>query len=103
MSKFQLKISTYIGTDIAEHYYGTILIPDDRPEDPEGDYRHVTLRHNSDLGRGTSRFWSQKDVVAAAKKWFLKSDCVQPGDKLTVWKGYLNPDLQYGDESPIGY
>ena len=102
MSKFQLRITTYIGMDIAEHYYGTIRIPDERIS--LGGDNAISLTYvNEDWGHETTRFFTQKEVVEAAKEWFLKSKVVQPGDKLTVWKGYLDPNLEYGDRSLIGY
>jgi len=102
MSKFQLRITTYIGMDIAEHYYGTIKIPNERVGEGREDFVSLTY-FNEDWGHESTRFFTQKKVVESAKTWFLASPTVQPGDKLTVWKGYLDPNLEYGDRSPIGY
>lgn len=103
MSMFRLRITTYKGMDIAEHYYGSVRIPPER--DPKNEYSITLFHDDEELGEGTCRFWNQKDVVQAAKEWFLKSELVKPGDKLTVWKGYLADDLEYGDRAPswIGY
>jgi len=102
MSKFQLRITTYVGIYIAEHYYATIKIPPERVGPGQSDFVELTY-FNSDWGYETTRFLSQKDVVEAAKTWFLASATPQPGDKLTVWRGYLSENLEYGDRSPIGY
>lgn len=102
MSKFQLRIRTYKGMDIAEHYYGTIKIPAERVGPGRADVVELSY-FNPDWDYETLRFFTQKDVVEAAKTWFLASSTVLPGDKFTVWKGYLDPGLEYGDTSPIGY
>lgn len=102
MSKFQLRITTYKGMDFAEHYYGTIRIPDERVGPGQSNFVELSY-FNKDWDYETLRFFTQKEVVEAAKLWFLSSATPQPGDKLTVWRGYLDPDLEYGDRSSIGY
>jgi hypothetical protein len=37
----------------------------------------------------TIKFGPILDVVKAAKKWFLSSPTVNPGDVLVVWSGYF--------------
>lgn len=108
MSKFQLRITTYRGVDYAAvHFYGTVRIPPERTSNGLEDIEYMEHRStrwgHKESKYITSRFDTPQQVVAAAKKWFLKTDSAKPGDKLTVWRGYLCRGLQYGDRSPIGY
>jgi|SRR5579864_4573146 len=97
IEKFEIRIQTF---DIVGgiHYYGKIEIPMTR-RTAENLERQIELNHvdnehqpswwHKDDGDWTTiKFFTIREVIVAAKKWFLTDPRVKPGDKLVIWKEY---------------
>jgi hypothetical protein len=80
--KFEIEISDF--SDVGGiHYYGNIYIPQSRIRN--GDWHRIELDRPCGEYR-TIRFWTIRDIITAAKEWFLKDPRVKPGDKLVINK-----------------
>ena len=92
MKRYKLSISSF---DIVGgvHNYGSVYLDGvkvhecERP-DPAAAPDWWT---DEDGSWNTIKFDTALEVVEAARKWFLSSPTVAPGDKLVVWSGYFQP------------
>lgn len=100
--KFKINISSYAEfAPGARHFYGHIEYPYPWRKN-ENYHRDIELNRPDpepmpswydpdDAAHWTTiRFDTKEQLISAAKKWFLESSDVKPGDKLVIWKGYLD-------------
>jgi hypothetical protein len=94
--KFEIEVTDY-GWIGGMHFYGRINIPPSRQvEGYSPRYYHELSRPSDgeapkwwtkeDGSWTTIKFWTIRDVIAAAKTWFLADPRVKPGDKLVINK-----------------
>jgi uncharacterized protein Usg len=95
--KFEIEITDY-GFIGGLHFYGRVNIPKSRQVgEYSPSYYHELQRPNLEESPSwwdkkvdgpwmTIKFWTIRDIIKAAKEWFLSDPRVKPGDKLTIHK-----------------
>jgi hypothetical protein len=93
--KFKLSITSF---DIVGgiHNYGSVYLDGVKVHECEQpDPRDAPKWWANDPDRApwmTIKFATPLDVAKVAKEWFLSAPTVNPGDILTVWRGYFSKE-----------
>lgn len=66
------------------HYYGRVQIPQTRQDGRSAGHYHELDQGQKDDTYRTIKFWTIRDILKAARDWFLTDLRVKPGDKLVI-------------------